>query len=237
MNRRSFAKRGVVACAALLGSTSSLAAATEKTNKYKGLTELNESRRSLTSRIGHMLGRPFPHSANVGFVGIVIVLAAAVLLPMARADDAQDGGDPRAVYGAPLELDKRIPMDIEAVGNRSQAALEYDKDIRLNIVAGIGSEPSVVSCDHIRFTKSGRVINATAKIVYRTVADARWRVRLKLVTADGSAAVTADKFLDTKRIIKGTHKVFEEDMQFSLTPPEVSKVFRFDFEITAVDKE
>jgi len=45
MNRRSFAKRGVVACAALLGSTSSLTAATEKTNKPKGLTELTESSR------------------------------------------------------------------------------------------------------------------------------------------------------------------------------------------------
>jgi hypothetical protein len=42
MNRRSFAKRGVVACAAVLGSTSSLAVAAEKTRRFaepRGRTE------------------------------------------------------------------------------------------------------------------------------------------------------------------------------------------------------
>lgn len=45
MNRRSFAKRGVAACAALLGSTSSLTAATERTRRPKQVAEVTKSSR------------------------------------------------------------------------------------------------------------------------------------------------------------------------------------------------
>ena len=46
-----------------------------------------ESRRSLKRRIKHMLTRPVPQSAKIGaFSTIVILLLAAILLPMARAE-------------------------------------------------------------------------------------------------------------------------------------------------------
>ncbi len=47
-----------------------------------------ESKKSLEGRIKHMLARPIPKSARIGFWGfIAIVMAAAVLLPMAQAQD------------------------------------------------------------------------------------------------------------------------------------------------------
>jgi beta-lactamase regulating signal transducer with metallopeptidase domain len=46
-----------------------------------------ESKSALTSRIKHILSRPFPKSAKLGLVGLVtIFLAAAVLLPMAKGE-------------------------------------------------------------------------------------------------------------------------------------------------------
>jgi beta-lactamase regulating signal transducer with metallopeptidase domain len=45
-----------------------------------------ESKKALTSRIKHILSRPFPKSAKLGFVGLItIIIAAAVLLPMAKS--------------------------------------------------------------------------------------------------------------------------------------------------------
>lgn len=50
-----------------------------------------ESKKSLEGRIKHMLARPIPKNARVGFVGFaVLALVAAVLLPMSRAQN-----DPR----------------------------------------------------------------------------------------------------------------------------------------------
>jgi len=44
-----------------------------------------ESKKALSGRIKHILSRPFPKSAKLGFAGLIIVLlAATVLLPMAK---------------------------------------------------------------------------------------------------------------------------------------------------------
>jgi beta-lactamase regulating signal transducer with metallopeptidase domain len=46
-----------------------------------------ESEKALMDRIRHMVGRPFPKSARLGFTGLILVFAAgAALLPMARAE-------------------------------------------------------------------------------------------------------------------------------------------------------
>ncbi|MHC4496711.1 MAG: carboxypeptidase regulatory-like domain-containing protein, partial [Planctomycetota bacterium] len=45
-----------------------------------------ESRKALTGRIRHIVSRPFPRTAKLGIVGLLgVVIIAAVLLPMARA--------------------------------------------------------------------------------------------------------------------------------------------------------
>ena len=62
-----------------------------------------ESKRALTARIKHIISRPFPRSAKLGFAGVMLVTAvAAVLLPMARAersDDAMVPAEPNAPIG------------------------------------------------------------------------------------------------------------------------------------------
>jgi len=45
-----------------------------------------ESKKALTGRIKHILHRPFPKSAKLGFIGLLtIIIFAAILLPMAKA--------------------------------------------------------------------------------------------------------------------------------------------------------
>ncbi|MBW8035974.1 MAG: M48 family metalloprotease, partial [Planctomycetes bacterium] len=76
-----------------------------------------ESKKALTSRIKHMLSRPFPKSAKLGLLGLAtIIITAAFLLPMAKSDpgshafvirgtvtDAETG---QAIAGAKVGDDK-----------------------------------------------------------------------------------------------------------------------------------
>ena len=58
-----------------------------KTSLSLRLIGVVESKKALHRRIRHMLNRPIPKSAKVGAVGtIVIIIIAAVLLPMAKAE-------------------------------------------------------------------------------------------------------------------------------------------------------
>ncbi len=58
-----------------------------RTNLSLRLVGVAESKQALERRIRHMLTRPIPKSARVGFWGVsVVVLMAALLLPMAKAD-------------------------------------------------------------------------------------------------------------------------------------------------------
>ncbi len=64
-----------------------------------------ESKSALTSRIKHILNRPLPKTAKLGLLGLSVVLViAAVLLPMARAAEESAG------------VDNRGPLDIQLVG-------------------------------------------------------------------------------------------------------------------------
>jgi len=58
-----------------------------RTNLSLRLVGVAESKQALERRIRHMLTRPIPQSARISFLGIsVVVLMAALLLPMAKAD-------------------------------------------------------------------------------------------------------------------------------------------------------
>ena len=58
-----------------------------------GLIGVVESKRALTQRIKHILGRPMPKSAKMGLFGSgAIVVVACLLLPMAQRDASIDGG-------------------------------------------------------------------------------------------------------------------------------------------------
>jgi hypothetical protein len=50
-----------------------------------------ESRKALTGRIRHIVSRPFPRTAKLGIVGLLgVIVIAAILLPMARAQKKED---------------------------------------------------------------------------------------------------------------------------------------------------
>lgn len=64
-----------------------------------------ESKSALTARIKHILNRPIPKTARLGLFGLIVVsIAAAVLLPMARADEGS------------ASVDNAGPLDIRLVG-------------------------------------------------------------------------------------------------------------------------
>ncbi len=72
-----------------------------KTSLSLRLIGVVESKKALHRRIKHMLNRPIPKSAKLGVVGLlVVVIAGAVLLPMAAA--AKDGKEQRAKFIATL---------------------------------------------------------------------------------------------------------------------------------------
>ncbi len=79
-----------------------------------------ESKSALTGRIRHILNRPLPKTARLGLIGaIAVLIAAAVLLPMARAAEES------------ASVDNRGPRDIRLVGVRPDAGDElYDADGR-----------------------------------------------------------------------------------------------------------
>jgi len=59
-----------------------------------------ESKSALAGRIKHILSRPMPKSAKVGILGLLaVIIAAAILLPMARAEKAEFAGE-----GGPLDI-------------------------------------------------------------------------------------------------------------------------------------
>ncbi len=62
------------------------------------LIGIAESKKALEGRIRHMITQPKPRTAKLGLAGLLaIALAAAVLLPMARGERAQDAWDARTV--------------------------------------------------------------------------------------------------------------------------------------------
>jgi beta-lactamase regulating signal transducer with metallopeptidase domain/ankyrin repeat protein len=67
-----------------------------------------ESKKALSTRIKHILSRPFPKSAKLGIIGLIsIVIAAAVLLPMAKAGSAKTNND----WSKPTEHWKTKPIE------------------------------------------------------------------------------------------------------------------------------
>ncbi len=73
------------------------------------LVGVAESKRALQGRIRHMLTRPVPKSASIGLRGFLAILTtAAVLLPMAKAQDTNDRNEASGGYGI-LLLDDRDP--------------------------------------------------------------------------------------------------------------------------------
>jgi beta-lactamase regulating signal transducer with metallopeptidase domain len=96
-----------------------------------------ESKRALTTRIRHMVSRPFPRSSRLGLAGLIVVLGAgAALLPMARARSSTPP-DPRQLLDRYLEAvtawDKSVSMRIECdylMNNQGRDIRHWKYDLR-----------------------------------------------------------------------------------------------------------
>jgi len=90
-----------------------------------------ESKKALQWRIKHMLNRPIPKNAKVGVLGtIVIIIIAAVLLPMAKAEKSVGDNKPVAAEneGKPTKLLYQAVAD----GNIEQVKLLISKGYDVN---------------------------------------------------------------------------------------------------------
>jgi Tol biopolymer transport system component/beta-lactamase regulating signal transducer with metallopeptidase domain len=93
-----------------------------------------ESKKALQWRIRHMLNRPIPKSSKLGVLGIIVVIIiAAVLLPMARAQRPEPGSKPMtkhdtetALTTAPVLSQHPVFRKIFIPGNLTDAQLSPD---------------------------------------------------------------------------------------------------------------
>jgi len=73
-----------------------------------------ESKNALSSRIKHILSRPFPKSAKVGIAGLLcVIVMAAVLLPMAKAQTEKDAAELES--SQETSIDREIPNTVSGV--------------------------------------------------------------------------------------------------------------------------
>jgi beta-lactamase regulating signal transducer with metallopeptidase domain/TolA-binding protein len=98
------------------------------------LVSVAESKKSLEGRIKHMIARPVPKSARLGLAGCVAVIAtAAVLLPMAQAQNAPSPPAADVSNGeATLPLESRAPVkegedEAEAIRKAADAYCQQRK--------------------------------------------------------------------------------------------------------------
>jgi len=130
-----------------------------------------ESKKALAERIRHMAGRPFPKTAKLGIIGLLgVVVMAAVLLPMARAqkDDA-------------LGL-----TDTASTTSTFEGQLEFHKTLPVGITAGTDEHPKLVHIEWLRFeTIAGNAWGVTARVAWLPATDASWQLRVELLDQAG----------------------------------------------------
>jgi beta-lactamase regulating signal transducer with metallopeptidase domain len=97
-----------------------------------------ESRKALQGRIKHMLTRPMPKSARIGVLGtIVILVVAAVLLPMARGSERGQRGTSSLMDRVQQEDDAELADMIRtAVENHKGASEKEILEITRRITQG-----------------------------------------------------------------------------------------------------
>jgi len=82
-----------------------------------------ESKSALAGRIKHILGRPFPKTAKLGIIGLLaIIIAGAVLLPMAKARNEDRFSDKDLLIKfteIPEEAAKKVSVDDTTIWSKS----------------------------------------------------------------------------------------------------------------------
>ncbi len=102
------------------------------------LVGVAESRRALQARIKHMLTRPIPKSTRIGALGtIMILVVAAVLLPMARGTPGRQSGTSSLMDRLQREEDPELAELIRtAVANHQGASEKEILEITRRVTEG-----------------------------------------------------------------------------------------------------
>jgi len=131
--------------------------------------------------------------------------------------------------------DHKAPRRID---NHFLDLLEFDKDIPVILKAGNDEEPDVVTAKSIRFSKDGESVTAALDVEWKSLVDERWRVRLRLLSENGSYLAWHDVFFETFKIIGKYPQSFEEQLNFSLGRwPDLSKIKHFSVTIQPISNE
>ncbi|MCX5644442.1 MAG: hypothetical protein NTZ17_07125 [Phycisphaerae bacterium] len=134
------------------------------------LVGVAESRKALQWRIKHMLTRPVPKSARIGVLGtIAILVVAAVLLPMARAERASKNM-PTTGPATATEVTASVPA-----AGESDSIVDPNTGLKFTVARKIAGANDVIESD------SGISMSPNGKFLL-------WRGRV--VPQDGSPAFT-----------------------------------------------
>jgi beta-lactamase regulating signal transducer with metallopeptidase domain/Tol biopolymer transport system component len=134
------------------------------------LVGVAESRKALQWRIKHMLTRPVPQSTRIGVLGtITMVVVAAVLLPMARAERSNKDVSPNPQATAAKVADKALPA------GESDTIVDPNTGLKFTAAKKIAGANDVIESD------SGIIMSPNGKFLL-------WRGRV--VPLDGSPAFT-----------------------------------------------
>jgi len=126
-----------------------------------------------------------------------------------------------------LELEI-IPPEPDRQSVSLEKAPEFGKDIPIDL--NIGKTPSgyAVKARSVRFERDADMIRASVEVHRLTVLNAKWRVRLGLLSTEAQVLKQTEIVFATSRIIKGVAKLFKTHLHF---PPiqgiDVSKVAEF----------
>ena len=118
-----------------------------------------ESKKALTARIRHMVSRPFPQNARLGWLSLAaIVVAALVLLPMARGTERGQSGTSKSMDRLQNEDDSELAELIRtAVANHKGAGEKEILEITQRVTQ---SRAQILLLDH-QIEEVARKIEAT----------------------------------------------------------------------------
>jgi len=120
-----------------------------------------ESKKALHRRIKHMLTRPVPKSARVGALGTIIILVvAAVLLPMARAEKSNKDA-PATPQVISTEATEKAPPASE-----SDTIVDPKTGLKFTVAKKIsGENDMIVNTDRLRLSPNGKFLLYKGQIV------------------------------------------------------------------------
>jgi beta-lactamase regulating signal transducer with metallopeptidase domain len=182
-----------------------------------------ESKSALTGRIKHILNRPIPRTAKLGVLGLlVVVIAAVVLLPMARSDKFGSwfGRKPLVKFSS----------DDKPTGNRVKAGntitysknytVEFRKDEKLAIIAElyqVGKPMRHLGCKIFSSSEQPQKLSVMLRTDYRNADRTFAEHDLKIVLGDQTFRLN-DILVNTPEFFNSTSWSFFTETE--ITEPE-----------------